>query len=244
MSRALEGARDFLGVVIVALGWTVVECVIEENFEKQKTQLSETIRQDLNFNSVELKNFDWYVTDDEEYLLKFTGSATNSMDEKVDFFACSYEVSETQFKEIEDFVSKKNKKDMQELDSAGLLKRLNSIIKEAELVSSKELPVVATETEDNNMILNVSKAKVNGDKVSYYVSYATAVKDAEGNLSLKKTLAEVSYDLTDDLAMNPNGVFLMSKDNAKFKVVDVKEKKLDVFQLETFNEANQNRRKL
>jgi hypothetical protein len=143
-----------------------------------------------------------------------------------------------------EYLSNKKLDDIRNLDSLGILKKLNSIVKDAELVSHKENISVATEQDQTNVILNVSKAKVNGDQVSYYVSYATPVKDKNGNLGLKKTLAEVSYDLTDELSKNPNAVFLLPKEKAKVKVMEVEQNNLEVFQLKTFNNPSADRKKL
>ena len=106
------------------------------------------------------------------------------------------------------------------------------------------MPVVANSEEGNSVILNVSKAKVDNDRVYYNVSYVTPVRNNEGRLCLKNTIAEVSYDKSEDLVKNPTGVFLLSKDKANIKVLKSDIKTLDVFQPVEFNKVSQNRRKL
>lgn len=226
------GVAIFAGVAIIGMvGFLIGDAVVMSNkLEEEKGKLNTTIATHLNYKSVDISYFDWYTNNDDEYIFKFTGSAMNVDDVHLDFISCAYEVSEKQYYEVLEYIEKN---DIEDLDTRGLLVKLNEIIKEAELVSGKVDPNVATSSEEST-ILNVSKARVNGDKVSYYVCYAKQARDNDGNLGLVTTVDEVSYDLTDELKKHPNGVFVLDKKDAKVKVIEsnfVEAKQLVVNQL-------------
>ena len=211
------------GVVIVSgtiligmMGLIIGGAIVGTNqIKEEKAKLNTTIASHFNYKSVDINYFDWYINNDEEYIFKFTGSAINIDGVHLDFVSCGYEVSEKQYYEVLQYIEKN---DIEDLDSKGLLSKLNDIIQEAELIKGKEDANVATSS-DERVILNVSKAKVNGDKVSYYVCYTKQGRDKNGNMGLITTIDEVSYDLTDELKEHPNGAFMLPKEDAKVRVL-------------------------
>ena len=214
MAASLVGA----GAVVLLTAAGVAGIIMDGNKVKEyKSELNQTIAATMEYKSVDATYFDWFNNNDEEFIFKFTGNAINNNDEKIDFFSCSYSVSEQQYYDVLRYIEQNN---IEDLDTKGLLKKLNGIIKEAEVVKAKENPTITTSAnEDNRVILNVSKAKVNGDKVTYYVCYAKEDKDEKGNLGLTTTIDEVSYDLTEELTNNPNGVFALKAEDAKVKIL-------------------------
>lgn len=206
------------GALIVIVGGAIAgACICNDQTNKAKAELNKTVAATMNYKSVDVTYFDWFNDNDNEYIFKFTGNAMNMNDEKIDFFSCSYAVSEKQYYDVLTYIEKN---DIEDLDSKNLLDKLTGIIKEAEVVKGKETANVTTSADEaNRVILNVSKAKVNGDKVSYYVSYVKEERDANGNIGLTTVLDEISYDLTDELAKNPNGVFALDAKDAQVRVL-------------------------
>ena len=119
-------------IVLLAISGVLIgEGVKMRKTDIAKEELNKILASDMNYNSVNVKYFDWYTNNDSEYLFKFTGSAVNSYDEEIDFFACSYEVSEKQYYEMVSYIKDLKVKDVEELDSLGLVKKLTEIVKGA-----------------------------------------------------------------------------------------------------------------
>ena len=241
----MEQKTDILITVgCFLLGWLISEAMDMHNdkkeLEKAKAEFDIQLAQEMNYNSANVKYFDLFINKDEEYILKFTGSAINTYGEELDFFACSYELSEQQYRDICEYA---NVSSIENVKSVDLLNKLTEIVKEAELKSVKENPLVDTQGYDNNQvtILNVSKAKINGDKVFYNVKYCKPVKKEDGTLGLVNVITEVSYDLTDELSKNPNGVFLLPKEKAISKVLHTEVQEVNRFGMTSFNNASEDR---
>ena len=217
-SDVSPGAGILAGVALLGMmGFIIGGAIVGSNqIKEEKAKLNTTIASHFNYKSVDINYFDWYTNNDDEYIFKFTGSAINIDDVHLDFISCGYEVSEKQYYEVLQYIEKN---DIEDLDSKGLLTKLNEIIQEAEKLKGKEDVNVATSS-DERIILNVSKARVNKDKVSYYVCYTKEARDKNGNMGLITTIDEVSYDLTDELKENPNGVFTLPKEGATVKVLN------------------------
>ena len=231
-------------VTFLLIGGVVVAGIFADKATNEaKAQLNDLIATHMQYQSADVTYFDWYTNNDSEYLFKFTGSAMNMMGDDIDFFSCAYEVSEQQYYDVLQYIEKN---DIEDLDTKGLLEKLTEIIKEAELVASSENENVATAqaTTDERIILNVSKAKVQDDKVSYYVCYATEVRDEDGNMGLVTTVDEVSYDLTDELRANPNGAFLLSKDKAQVRMLKSNYTPVEQFSIMPIAQASAERTKV
>jgi hypothetical protein len=224
------------GAIVVLLGGFIAgACVFDKQTKEAKAELNKTVAATMNYKSADVTYFDWLNDNDNEYIFKFTGNAINMNDEKIDFFSCSYAVSEKQYYDVLTYIEKN---DVEDLDSKNLLEKLTGIIKEAEVVKGKENANVTTSADDTNrVILNVSKAKVNGDKVSYYVSYVKEERDANGNLGLTTVLDEISYDLTDELAKNPNGVFALDAKDANVRVLGSEFAPMNVGNVQVFGNS-------
>ena len=232
-----------IGILLFATVFLIDGAIDVKKLDATKEEFNGVIAEDMNYNSVNVKSFDWYTNDDNEYLFKFTGSAINSYDEEIDFFACSYEVSENQYNEILDYISDLKQGKIKSLKYTGLVEKLTDIVKDSELYQRKENPLVATE-EGQNVILNVSKAKVDGDRVYYNVEYATPYRFENGKLGLRTTITEVSYSMNEDLAKHPTGVFLLPKENATIKVLKNEEKSIEIFNPVEFHKSSANRKKI
>ena len=231
------------GAVILITGVGVAGLIIEGNQVKEyKSELNQTIAATMEYKSVDATYFDWASNNDEEFIFKFTGTAMNMNDEKIDFFSCSYSVSEQQYYDVLTYIEQNN---IEDLDTKGLLEKLNGIIKEAEVVKAKENSTITTSSnEDNRVILNVSKAKVKGDKVTYYVCYAKEAKDEKGNIGLTTVLDEVSYDLTEELAKNPNGVFSLKAEDAKVEILESSFTPIKLYNAQVFGNTKKSKSRM
>lgn len=238
-SDVSPGVAIFAGVTLLGMmGLLIGGAIVGTNQTKEeKAKLNTTIATHFNYKSVDINYFDWYINNDEEYIFKFTGSAINIDNVHLDFISCGYEVSEQQYYEVLHYIEKN---DIEDLDTKGLLSKLNEIIQEAELLQGKEDTNVATSS-DERIILNVSRARVSGDKVSYYVCYTKQAKDKNGCLGLVTTIDEVSYDLTDELKENPNGVFTLPREKAKVKVLQTNFTKAGYCVLNKFDNPSKDR---
>ena len=175
------------------------------------------------------------ISKEEDFLFEFSGNAINSHGDDIDFFSCAYKVNATQYQEIHDYLIKQEKEDRSALSSAMLLRKITEIVSTAELVNKEEQANVATSSKnDDTVILNVSQAKVEGDKVCYYVAHLQEGKNKKGQLGLTTILTEVSYDLTDELKANPNGVFALPKEQAKAKAVAKSFEPIDKLQVKSY----------
>ncbi|MGN1201451.1 MAG: hypothetical protein ACI4R8_04270 [Candidatus Caccovivens sp.] len=175
--------------------------------------------------SVNTECFD-YMSGNETYLFKFTGSATNLNNEKIDFFSAVYKVNEQQYYETLELMKKNN---INDINSAKLLRMLSKIVKDSELVESNLNEQIAVrgiedaskfEKVGKNIILDVTNPIVSDKKVSYKVYYAQEVKTKDGELGLVKSLVNVEFDKTEELAQNPLKVFAKEKESATIKILN------------------------
>ena len=223
---------------LVLVGGVVTMVVLGDDITT-KGAFKSAICDSVNLKDVDVKYFDWYISNDNEYLFKFTGSAINNFDEKIDFFSCAYEVSEKNYYDVLAYISQN---ELENIDDYGLLGKLADIVKESELkefvVDEK---VTTSSVEEDVLILDVTKPKVENGKVKYFVSHAQRFENKDGSKGIMTTLSEVSYDLTPELAKNPSGVFLMSKEKAMVKRMGAKKIPVDPFNQVILNNPTKDR---
>ncbi|MGN1200801.1 MAG: hypothetical protein ACI4R8_00860 [Candidatus Caccovivens sp.] len=220
-----------LGATITVVSSPFVLLAVDANMYKNaKKSCDKTIVETLNekgcnIASVNSKTFE-LKSENETYLFKFTGSAVNVNNEKIDFFSASYEVNEQQYTKISQYM---NDAGRTILNSRTLLNKLSKVIKESELVETnlnEEIAVRGIENASDfekvgeSIILDVTNPIVSDKKVSYKVSYLQEVKTNFGEIGLVETYASVEFDKTEELAQNPSKVFLGKEKPAKIKILD------------------------
>lgn len=213
--------------------------------KKAKKSCDKTIVETLNekgcnLASVNSKTFEC-KSENKTYLLKFTGSAVNVNNEKIDFFSASYEVSDLQYAEIFQYMQETGNTT---LKSRTLLNKLSKVIKESELVETnlnEEIAVRGIEDASDfekvgeSVILDVTNPIVSDEKVSYKVSYLQEVKTNFGEIGFVETYASVEFDKTEELAQNPSKVFLGEGKPANINILDRKFNKFEKGDIFTFS---------
>lgn len=227
-----------IGAGILLLGVSLgTFSFLDEHFDKEaKSKLDNAIvktldNQGCKIASVDTDYFDW-SNKDSDYFFRFTGSAMNFDNEKIDFFSAVYKVDEQTYKDTLTSININchNRKTANNLSSRSLVQNLAKQVKKSQLMKvniNENIAIKGIDSSndfadiDNSIILNVSKPIINAETVSYKVVYAQGIRTKQNGLGLVTSLINVVFDKTEELAQNPAKVFSkQSLEPAKIEVLD------------------------
>lgn len=205
--------------------------------------INNNIAKNMDVKSVNANTFTWSNQDD-KYLFSFSGSATNLDGTNIDFFIANYEVNEKAYNQIVNNTINRsdleNKQVNLENSLNSILRKIATVIEDAEFVSSAINENLAfKESENNNTtILTVSKACVEDNKICYYVVHCKQGTDSNENIGLISYLTKVTYSKTDELQDNPSKVFSLTNKPEKVETIKQNFKHInqyDYTQVDTFS---------
>lgn len=248
-----------IGAGILLLGTSLALFSFQNAYfdHRAKSDLNNAIVESLDnqgydIASVDANYFDW-SNKDSDYFFRFTGSAMNFDNEKIDFFSAVYKVDEQTYKETLKSIdiNCSNRKKANTLSSRSIVQTLARQVKKSQLLKVNTNENIAIKGIDNSndfakidnaVILNVSKPIINNETVSYKVVYAQGIKTKQNELGLVTSLIDVVFDKTEELAQNPAKVFSkQSLEPAKIEVLNRSFSKMSHGECIRFEDAGNSR---
>jgi hypothetical protein len=201
---------------VVACGATMIKH-LKDNSDFQKK-----VSSDLGYSSVSVTGFNAYQEDD-HYYLSLVGNAKGNVetDDNCEYFMCEYETDQNRYNSLMETIKGESIYDGDLVRSAHVIDNLLDIVTNGKLINKKERMDItySNEGEKGTRILDVTKAKIEGNIAYYYIVSTQEGINENGEEGYYTVIDKVCFNVTKEIEKDPSVIFTKGRDDAYIETV-------------------------